>query len=111
MAYRVSLRETAPPGSLGVIFRRQPHGVSGVGCTMVWGTGLAGLQGVVEGRLADLETCSSLADVQPISQMLPCPLQLVVGDNGLASTFAPTGSGSSQPRLGAITDQVTLELP
>lgn len=97
--------------TMGVIFRRRPHGVSGVGCTVVWGIGLAGLQGGVEGRLADLEACGGLADVQPIGQVLPGPLQLVVGDDGLATSFTPTGGGSGEPCLGAISDQVALELP
>ena len=84
--------------------------MSEVGCTVVWGFGLAGLQSGVKGRLADLDACGGLADAQPIGEVLPCPLQLVVGDNGLAFSFAPTGGGSGQPRLGAITDQITLEL-
>lgn len=80
-------------------------------CTSVWGIGLASLQGGVEGRLANLEPCGGLADVQPIGQVLPCPLQLVVGDDRLAPSFAPTSGGSSQPHFGATTDQVALELP
>src|SRR5690554_5536065 len=73
--------------------------------------GVAGLQGGIEGRLADLDPCGGLADIQPIGQVLPCPLQLVTGDDGLASPFTPPGGGSGQSRLGAITDQVSLELP
>ena len=78
---------------------------------MVWGIRLAGLQGGVEGRLADLDPCGGLANVQPIGQVLPCPPQFIVGDDGLASPFAPTGGGSGQSRFGAIPNQVTLELP
>ena len=60
----------APPG---VIFRRRSHCVSEVGCTVVWGFGLAGLQSGVKGRLADLDACGGLADAQPIGDRNPTP--------------------------------------
>lgn len=87
----------------GCLARRRLRGDQGIGRT--------GLQGGVEGRLADLDACGGLADVQPIGQVLPCPLKFVASDDGLASPFATTGGGSGQPRPGAITNQVTLELP
>ena len=43
--------------------------MSGVGCTR-------SLQRGVQGRLADLEPRCGLADVQPVGDVLPRPLQL-----------------------------------
>ena len=85
--------------------------MSVVCCTVIRRSRLVGLQGGVEGRLADLDPGGGLADIQPIGQVPHCPLQFVVGDDGLSSLFSPAGGGCGQPRLCTITDQVTLELP
>lgn len=42
--------------------------------------------------------------------MLPRSLQLVGGDNRLSPALPPTCGGSGQPGLGALADQVALEL-
>ncbi len=86
-----------------VIFRRRLHGISGVGCT-------GGLQRGVQGRLAHLEPCSGLSDIKPVGDVLPRSLQLVGGDNRLSPALPPTSGGGSQPGLGALADQVALEL-
>jgi hypothetical protein len=77
--------------------------MSGVGCT-------GRLQGGIQRRLAHLEPRCSLADVQPVGDVILCPLQLVGGNDRLASTFSPASGGSGQPGLGALADQVALEL-
>ncbi len=88
---------------VSVIFRRRLHGISGVGCT-------GGLQRGVQGRLAHLEPCSGLSDIKPVGDVLPRSLQLVGGDNRLSPALPPTSGGGSQPGLGALADQVALEL-
>ncbi len=40
-----------------------------------------------------------------------CAVQLVVGDNRLAPSFAATRRAGGKPGLGAFLDQVSFELP
>lgn len=93
-------------GSVIVVFRRRLHEISGVGCTARTGR----LQGSVESGFSYLEACGGLADIQAVGDKLPRSLQLVGSDNRLASAFAPACGGSGQPGLGALADQVALEL-
>jgi hypothetical protein len=68
------------------------------------------LQRSVQGGFADLEPCGSFADGEAVGNVLTRPLQLLGGDHWLASTLAPACSGRRQSGLGALADQVTLEL-
>ena len=54
--------------------------MSGVGCT-------DRLHGGVQGRLAYLEPCNGLPDVQPVGDVLFRPLHLLSGDDRLASAL------------------------
>lgn len=101
---RDALREQM--STLRVVFRRRLHEISGVGCTARTGR----LQGSVESGFSYLEACGGLADIQAVGDKLPRSLQLVGSDNRLASAFAPACGGSGQPGLGALADQVALEL-
>ncbi|EGD20152.1 hypothetical protein XGA_1166, partial [Xanthomonas hortorum ATCC 19865] len=47
---------------------------------------------------------------KPVGDVLPRSLQLVGGDNRLSPALPPTCGGSGQPGLGALADQVALEL-
>ena len=77
--------------------------MSGVLCTR-------SLQRGIQGRLADLEPCCRFPDVQPVGDVLPRPLQLVGGDNRLASAFPTACGGGGQSGFGAFADQVAIEL-
>ena len=101
---KTSLRLNA--AAVIVVFRRRLHEISGVGCTARTGR----LQGSVESGFSYLEACGGLADIQAVGDKLPRSLQLVGSDNRLASAFAPACGGSGQPGLGALADQVALEL-